>query len=216
MAKLVDLGFFRGVIAETVISTYNKYGEPNAAPMGVILEDEQHLIINLFSSSKTYGNIELNRCAVVNLTNDIMIFYRTAFKEVNTDGKLPSDWFEKSGSVNAPRLRFADASIDVSVTNLKPLDSRKIHAVFSVGQILTKPKYPQVYSRAFSLTLEAIIHATRVKAMINSKKESNQVGKLLEMIGNCNFVVNKVAPNSSYSFVMADLTKRIESWQGEK
>jgi hypothetical protein len=216
MAKLVDLGFLRSVIAETIVSTYNSNGEPNAAPMGVILENEQHLVINLFNSSKTCSNIKANKCAVVNLTSDIMIFYKTAFKEANPDGKLPVEWFEKSNSVNSPRLRLADASIDISVTNLKPLDSAKIQAVFNVELILAKQNYPHVYNRAFSQTLEAIIHATRVKALINDKKHQNQVNKLLEMIGNCNDVANKVAPNSAYSMVMADLTKRVESWQEQK
>ncbi len=64
-----------------------------------------------------------------------------------------------------------------------------------------------------SLTLEAIIHATRVKAFGNDEKEQAQVNKLLEMIGNCNDVVNRVAPDSPYSNVMADLMKRIDSWR---
>ncbi len=216
MAKLVDLGFLRGVIAETIVSSYDRDGAPNAAPMGVILEDDQQLVINLFSSSTTCKNIEVNRCAVVNLSSDIMVFYKAAFKEVNPDGKLPIGWFERSGSVYAPRLSLADASIDVSVSNLRPLDSKRIHAAFRAEFILAKQKYPQVYSRAFSLTLEAIIHATRVKALINNKKDQNRVGKLIEMIADCNYVVNNVAPNSSYSMVMADLTKRVESWQAPK
>ena len=64
-------------------------------------------------------------------------------------------------------------------------------------------------------TLEAIIHATRVKAFVNDEKKQKQVSKLLEMIDNCDDVVNRVAPNSSYSLVMADLMKRIDSWRSK-
>ena len=35
MAKLTDLGFSKGIIFETIVSTYNLDGSPNAAPMGV-------------------------------------------------------------------------------------------------------------------------------------------------------------------------------------
>ena len=35
MAKLTDLGFSKGMIFETIVSTYNPDGTPNAAPMGV-------------------------------------------------------------------------------------------------------------------------------------------------------------------------------------
>ncbi len=66
-----------------------------------------------------------------------------------------------------------------------------------------------------SATLEAIIHATRVKAFINDEKKQKQVSKLLEMIENQKNVVNHVAPNSAYSAVMADLMKRIDSWRNK-
>ncbi len=92
------------------------------------MEDEQHLIINLFNSSTTYSNIKANRCAVVNLTSNIEVFYKTAFKEANPDGKLPQEWFEKAKAVNAPKLRFADATIDVSVTDMTPIGAEKTRA----------------------------------------------------------------------------------------
>ena len=214
-AKLTDLGFLKGVIAECIVSTYNMDGKPNAAPMGVIMEDEQHLIVNLFNSSTTCSNIKANRCAVVNLTSNIEVFYKTAFKEANPDGKLPQEWFEKAKAVNAPKLRFADATIDVSVTDMTPIDTEKTRAVCNVELVQATRKFPQVHCRAMDATLEAIIHATRVKAFLNGEGEQKQVSKLLELIDNCNDVVNRVAPNSSYSIVMADLMKRIDSWRSK-
>ena len=212
-AKLTDLGFSKGMIAECVVSTYNIDGKPDAAPMGVIMEDEQQLIINFFNSSITCSNIKANRCAVVNLTSNIELFYKTAFKEANPDGKLPPEWFEKASVVNAPRLRFADATIDVLLNDMVPVGVEKTKAILNVKLVEATAKYPQVQSRAMFLTLEAIIHATRVKAFINRENEKKQVSKLLELIDNCNEVVNRVAPDSSYSVVMADLMKRIDSWE---
>jgi hypothetical protein len=213
--KLTDLGFLKGIIAECIVSTYNMDGKPNAAPMGVIMEDEQHLIINLFNSSTTCSNIKANGCAVVNLTSNIEVFYKTAFKEANPDGKLPQEWFEKGKAVNAPRLRLSDATIDVLASDMVPIGSEKTKAIFNVKLLEATPKYPQVHCRAMAATLEAIIHATRVKASINDEKEQKQVSKLLELIEGCNEVVNRVAPNSSYSIVMADLMKRIDSWRSK-
>jgi len=74
---------------------------------------------------------------------------------------------------------------------------------------------PQVYCRAFSATLEAIVHATRLKVLINGEMERTSVIELLKKIVDCNDVVSKVAPNSPYSLVMADLIGRIDSW-GQK
>jgi hypothetical protein len=214
-AKLIDLGFSKGIIAETIVSTYNIDGEPDAAPMGVIMEDEQHLIIKLFNSSTTCSNIKANRCAVVNLTSNIEVFYKTAFKEANIDGKLPQEWFEQAKAVNAPKLRFADASIDVSVSDLKLIGTLKTRVVCNVELVQAALKFPQVYCRAMDATLEAIIHATRVREFLNDTGEQKQVSKLLELINNYNCVVNRVAPNSVYSLVMADLMKRIDSWRSK-
>ncbi len=212
MAKLSDLGFLKGIIAEAIVSTYNKDKTPNAAPMGIIMEDEKHLTIDFFNSTATCSNIVANRCAVINLTSDIAFFYKTAFKEANPDGKLPKDWFEKSQIVNAPKMCSADATIDISIDNLWPIDSQKTKATFKIDLINAKPQYPQVQCRAMSLTLEAIIHATRVKALGNDQAERKNV-HLLEMIDDCNKVVNRVAPNSPYSLVMADLIRRVDVWR---
>ena len=214
-AKLTDLGFLKGMIAECIVSTYNLDGKPNAAPMGVIMEDEQHLIVNLFKSSTTCSNIKANRCAVVNLTSNIEVFYKTAFKEANPDGKLPQEWFEQAKAVNAPKLRFADATIDVSVTDMTSIGTLKTRVVCNVELVQATRKFPQVHCRAMDATLEAIIHATRVKAFLNDEGKQKKVSKLLELIDNCNDVVNRVAPNSAFSIVMADLMERIDSWRNE-
>jgi hypothetical protein len=213
VVKLTDLGFSEGIISETIVSTYGRDGKPNAAPMGVFMEDEQHLAINLFNSSSTLRNLQANSCAVINLTSNIEVFYKTAFKEANLSAKLPEEWFEQAKDVNAPRLCFADASIDVSVDELISVGTEKTRALLHIGKIHAKRKFPQAHCRALSATLEAIIHATRVKALLNNKREQNHVSKLLKTIDDCNKVVNRVAPNSSYSLVMADLLKRIDSWR---
>jgi hypothetical protein len=218
-AKLGDLGFLKGVISETVVSTYSVDGKPNAAPMGITLLDEQHLTVDVFNSSQTYRNIKTNRGAVINLTGSIEVFYRSAFKEANPQGKLPSEWFEKAQFVNAPKLTLAEASIEVSVEHLELMTTRgtmKTHALLEVKSIQATQKYPKVFSRAMSLTVEAIIHATRVKILLKDEEQEKHVAKLLEVISDCRQVVNRVAPNSSYSLVMDDLMQRVEGWRKSK
>jgi hypothetical protein len=99
---------------------------------------------------------------------------------------------------------------------MKPIGTEKTKILCKVKLVNATKKYPQVYCRAMAATLEAIIHATRVKAFINDEKQQKNVNKLLEMIENCNDVVNRVASNSPYSATMADLMKRIDSWRNIK
>jgi hypothetical protein len=215
VAKLTDLGFSKGIFAEIIVSTNNADGTPNAAPMGIILEDEQTLTMNIFTSSSTNLNLKASKCGVINLTNNIEAFYKTTFKEANPNGKLPAEWFERAKTVNAPRLCFADATIEVSVTGTESGGLERTKFVCKVTQMDAPKKYPQVYCRAMSATVEAITHATRVEAFINDENKRKQVSELLETIEHQRNLVNRVAPNSAYSAVMSDLMKRIDSWRNK-
>jgi hypothetical protein len=211
MVKLADLGFRKGVVSETIVSTYDKDGLPNAAPMGAALQDEQHLEINLYNSSTTLANIKTTRYAIVNLTDKIDVYYKTAFKEANPDGKLPKEWFAKAPLINAPKLLFADAIVEVSLVDLTMQGVEKMRAVFGVESVQAKKGFPQVYYRAFGLTLEAIVHATRVKILAGDPKEREHVENLLRKIRDCNGLIGRIAPSSSYSMVMADMIKRMDA-----
>ncbi len=215
MAKLSDLGFKKGAISEVILSTYNRDGSPNAAPMGATLKDEQHLTIELYNSSTTLANLKTTKCAVVNLTSNIDVYYRAAFKEANPDSTLPREWFAKAQAVNAPKLRSADATVEGSVVDLAAIGAEKTRALLAVERLEAEKGYPKVYCRAFGLTLEAIIHATRVKALAGNQKEHEHVSELLKKIRECDVLVSRVVPNSQYSAVMADLMKRLDGW-GQK
>ncbi len=213
MTKLAELGFSKGIIFETIVSTYNLDGSPNAAPMGVTMQNQEILAIDIYDSSQTSRNLKTNRSAVINLTIAIELFYKTAFKETNPEGKLPLDLFQRTARVNTPKLLLADATIDVSVVNMDPVGEEKTRFFCKVEGINADVKYPQVYCRAMPATLEAIVHATRLKVYANDEKKKEQVYHLLQKINNCSDVVNRTAPNSTYSAVIADLMKRIDSWR---
>ena len=215
MAKLTDLGFLKGMIFEAIVSTYNQDGSPNAAPMGTTMQNQQTISLNIFNSSETNRNLKTNKCAVINFTNNIEVFYRTAFKEANPNGKLPQEWFEKAGTVNAPKLQLSDVTLDVLVASMESIGAEKTNFSCNILKINVEKMYPQIYCRAMAITLEAIIHATRVKAFVNDVKQQKNSNNLLELIGNNGNVVNRVAPNSIYTTIMADLTKRIDSWRNK-
>lgn len=218
MTTLTDLGFSKSAIVETVVSTYNADGQPNAAPMGAVMDSPQRLAFRIYTSSLTYKNLQSKRCAVVNVTSDAEVFYRTAFKEANPNGKLPLDWFEGAETVDAPKLRAADAHIEVAVANAMPLDSERAEVFCDVTLIHAATVLPKAYCRALSATIEAIIHATRVKVFIGhaDRQKQEQALKLLETIKKCHDIVNRVAPRSRYSEIMADLTQHVDSWRAAK
>jgi hypothetical protein len=214
MANLTDLGFSKGVIVETIISTYNAKGQPNAAPMGTTMETEHRTTIKLYNSSSTLKNLKTNPHAVVNVTSNIDLFYKTAFKEANPQGTLPAEWFEKAETVNAPKLSTADATIEVSVADMKAIDAERTEATCDVKLIKATKTLPQAYCRAQFATIEAIIHATRVKVFLaGNEKQKAQAKKLLGAIETCRQVVHRVAPKSRYAEVMAEIASMADSWR---
>lgn len=214
MNDLASLGFLKNSIVETIVSTYNSKGQPNAAPMGVKTEETKHIIIRPYTSTLTYKNLQSKRCAVINVTSNPELYYRTAFKEANPEGRIPFEWLEKAETVDAPRLRMAEAFVEVSVVNIKSLGTERAEVLCDVQFIKASSLLPKAYCRATFATIEAIIHATRVKPFLaGDRQKQEQAHRLMELIEHYNAVVNRIAPNSRYSAIMADLTQRINSWK---
>lgn len=212
MVELTDLGFSKDLFSETIVSTYNPDGSINAAPMGLKMQDTQHLSMCIFNTSSTCRNLKLKKQAVVNLTSNIEIFYKSAFKEANINGKIPIQWFVKADFVEAPKLSTSDGSIEVSIDSMLD-DGERTEFSCKVKRLSAKKKYPQVYCRAMPLTLEAITHATRVKEFMKSPKKQKEVSELIETIQKYSQILARVAPNSEYTAILADLLKSIDSWR---
>ncbi len=216
MITLDDLGFLKGSIGETIVSTYDVDGQPNAAPMGVVIESNERLRIRPYLSSLTYKNLQTKKCAVVNVTSNPELFYLTAFKEANPDGNLSPELFEKAETVDAPRLRAADAIVEVLVAETGSFSTERAEFLCNVQLVKASKALPKVYCRALFATIEAIIHATRIKPFLRGdKQEQERAFRLLELVKICSDIVNRTAPNSRYSEIMADLTQRINSWRNE-
>ena len=215
MVKIEELGFSEGVIVETIVTTYNMDGQANAAPMGATMTSPQRVCLKIYTSSLTYKNLQSKKCGVVNVTSDVELFYRTAFKD--PDGSVPQDWFENAETVDAPKLRGADAHVEVTVADIRQFDGERVEVLCDVKLVQASSVLPRAYCRALFATVEAVVHATRVEAFIGSgnMEKREQALKLLDIIMDCNDVVNRVAPNSRYSEIMADLNQRIDSWRAK-
>jgi hypothetical protein len=211
MTKLTELGFSKGIILETIVSTYNTDAQPNAAPMGATMINSNSIALKIYTSSLTYKNLQSKRSAVINITSNPETFYKTAFKEANPDRTLPQEWFEKAQTVDAPKLSIADAHIEVTVTEIRAIDTEKTQVTCEIKHIQTATIMPKAYCRASFATIEAIIHATRVKAFLNNdnKEKKEQALKLLENIKEYREIVNRVAPNSLCTKIMTELTQRV-------
>jgi uncharacterized protein len=69
------------VIIESILTTQDPAGAVNFAPMGVEW-GEQEIVIKPFLETTTFRNLEATRAAVVNLTDDVLLFAQGAIASV--------------------------------------------------------------------------------------------------------------------------------------
>ncbi len=65
------------MIVETIVTTVDRDGRVNCAPMGVEWGD-QTIVLKPFLDTATYRNVSATRSAVVNLTDDVRVFAQAA------------------------------------------------------------------------------------------------------------------------------------------
>ncbi len=76
------------MIIETVVSTLNPTGEPNFAAMGV-LWGEERITIRPYTNTRTYKNLAWSGEAVVNITDNVLLFTKSALSREQFDS-LPA------------------------------------------------------------------------------------------------------------------------------
>jgi hypothetical protein len=139
------------VIIETLVTSTGPDGTINFAPMGVEW-DEDALVLKPFLETTTFRNVSVSRAAVVNLTDDVMIFARAAL----SDPQFPSFPAEVvSGVVLDAACSWREVEV-VRVDDTPPrsrIETRVVHRGFR-REFLG-------FNRARHAVLEATILATR-------------------------------------------------------
>jgi len=215
MVNLEDLGFAKGIIFETIVSTYSSQGSPNIAAMGVLQLDSENIMIRIYKSSKTYNNLVSRRCAIINLSSDAALFYKSAIKDSYVRDEISLDLFKKGDLVDAPELKRADATIEVILSDIKDLDSERAEVYLKTKLIKIRNYFPRVYTRAFSAIIESVILATRIRLLsVGNESQKKKASKMKEKIKEFEEIVKRTAPNSEYDNIMFDLINKIETWLG--
>lgn len=112
---------------------------------------------------------------------------------------------------------MVDASVEASVAKIKSFGAGRAEITCNIESIKASRSLPKAYCRASFATIEAIIHTTRVKLFLSDggRQKREQAYRLIELIEHYNIVVNRTAPNSRCSEIMAELTQRISSWESK-
>jgi uncharacterized protein len=139
------------VIIETLVTSAAPDGTVNFAPMGVEWADDD-LVLKPFLETTTFRNLTASRAAVVNLTDDVMLFARAALSNPEFPA-FPAEVVR--GVVLEAACSWREVEV-VSVDDTPPrsrIETRVVHRGFRREFI--------GFNRARHAVLEATILATR-------------------------------------------------------
>lgn len=210
--SLSQLGLTKDHVYETILSTYDADGKSTAAPMGIIPKSPRGFIIRIFRGTLTITNLQRLKCGVVNITSNPEIFYKMAFKQTSGLKSLQVRWFEKARTVEAPRLRSADASIEFRVNKIEDLDDLRSRVTCEAERIDFRRTLPTGYCRATFAAIECIIHATRIQQYL-SEGRLEHAEKLIDLVNHYKDLAERVAPGSKYISIIRQICSQIDRWR---
>ena len=212
MLNLKRFELIKNQIYEAVISVYNEDKEPTAAPMGVTIINKSTFFIKPFKQTSLLKHLTYSKCGVANFTLNPLIFYLTAFKEKNPQGKLPLEFFKAANYVKAPKLKTSILYIEFIVNKIlnESFERAKVECI--IKAIEEGNEIIQPYCRGLFAALECIIHATRVKKYF-LEKNFNEAEKLMQLISYYRDLINRVAPETDYAKLVKTIIKDCEEWR---
>ena len=204
MQDLESLGMEKGLLYETIITTQNENGVPNAAPIGVICKNKSEIVLNLFEGTHTLKNIKANSKFVVNISKDPLIFVGC------TTGDISSDYFKKDK--DNFYIKNTDAFFTASVTSIKEIQkedniskSKMTIIKANVNKIVIKKECVEPLNRAIFAIIESLVYSTRIKMV-----DENTAKEYLERIHEMSRIVNRVG-SLDHKKAMQNILKYIEN-----
>jgi hypothetical protein len=180
------------VIIETIVTTQDPEERINFAPMGVEW-GEDHIVLKPFLETTTFRNLSARRCAVVNLTDDVMLFAQGAISS-------PQFPWTPAAVVRGAVLEAACSWRELEITEIDDtpprsrIEARIVHHGFKREFI--------GFNRARHAVLEAAILATRTHLL--------PPDQIREEFGRLQVIVDKTAGPREQE-AMALLTEYVRS-----
>jgi hypothetical protein len=155
------------VIIESIVTSMDPSGTVNFAPMGVEW-GEDHLVLKPFLETTTFRNVSATRTAVVNLTDDVMLFAQAAISSPSYPA-FPAEVVRGVVLEAACSWREVEAvSVDATPPRSR-IEARVVHHGFR-REFLG-------FNRARHAVLEAAILATRTH-LIPAEQIQDEMEKL--------------------------------------
>ncbi len=145
-----DFGILDG-ISEVIMTTRSDSSIPNAAPIGII-RNQDRLCVQLFPGSHTRQNAARTGKIVANIIHDLVMYVECTFGDPGPEA------FEYPGGMDCPVLKRASAWILFECTSSK---GNMFELTPVRGMIRDTPML--CINRGRNAVIEALVHATRYR-----------------------------------------------------
>jgi len=203
---LESIGMEKGLLYETVVTTVNKDGTSNAAPIGVVCKDKEEIVVYLHHGSSTVRNIKRNHSFIVNILKDPLVFVES------TLGNLPDKYF--ANYKNEFYIKDTEAFLMARVTSLKDVEMEDKLGISlttilkaEVTDIVKKKECVEPLNRAIYGILEGLVYLTRMEMV------SGDMEKLYRhRMGEISRIVNKVG-GEEHKRAMKKISKAFSKYE---
>lgn len=202
---LESIGITDGLHIEALVSTVDGSGVPNIAPMGVKRRGE-YLYLKIYKDTKTYDNIMASGRAIINLTDDVELFFKSIFIDDPSSSLLDEPLYK-----GVSPAKGADAYIFVEVDKVEDKGDRALFRC-RILDINVARRSPRFVTRCSSLVIESLIHMTRIKVYLE-RGDVERAEFLKELILWYRGIIDRICPDKPYRYVMENLVRRIEEWE---
>jgi hypothetical protein len=187
MSDITSLGLKKGQLYETIVSTRNEDGTPNAAPMGLIVKSTKEVVFYFYPGSVTATNVKRDGFFTVNVLEDPLTFVEC------TLGCPPDSSFQEDGDLFY--LKSADAYFTARVIKEKvgPREDRFGSTELTiiqakVEQVVKLVECVHPLNRAIYGLIEALVNLTRMEMADSETRQvyfrrMSEISRLVNRVG---------------------------------
>jgi uncharacterized protein len=169
------------VIVETVVTTLDEDGEANFAAMGVVWA-ENRIVIRPYVGTRTFRNLVRAREAVVNVTDDVLVFAKSALSRARFPSRPAT---RVRGVILADACHWREVVVeDVAAPEPGPAGARRAEVATRVVTGAVGRPFAG-FCRAKHAVVEASIVASRVRRLPRADvlRELDRLDPLVEKTG---------------------------------
>ena len=165
---LTNIGMFKGQQYETIISTVDRKGNLNAAPIGILCRGKDKVMCRIFKGSHTLENIISQKEFIVNITQNPELFTWSLLDNLEI-----TDFNEDKSIKNVDcYFKCEVTSIKEAVKQSDPIKNKGEANVIKadvVELIINNPT--KAYNRAFSYVIECLANFSRIDIVDDEKRK---------------------------------------------